>query len=1184
MAQLAVATAGAVVGSFFGVPQVGWAIGSVVGSLLFPTKQPDQEGPRLNDLTAQTSGYGVPIPIVAGRAKLAGNIIWATPIEERRTTRRQGKGGGGPKITSYSYFGSWAVGLCEWLTPPTNAGVLRLWLDNKLLYDATGATDVTAIPGLSWRFYPGSETQFPDPLIEATVGAANAPAHRGLAYIVFDDVPLDRFGNRIPNVVVELSADVIASFPEVPAVAPASVLWPSQPSTRVYLAAFQGFNVAVDFARGRIYEGRTRTTGATGTVADEAIRVYDLITMQGIAEYQYDQVIAPLVPPGSGLLQGNGCGLMHMGADGFLYVAGGTSTRVPIFKINPDTMRAVDFFGASVTGGNPTFTNTGADYLNAPILLTSFQVQRLAAEPLTFLAGHGSNGACYIINADRMEYVWGHVGCVDPVGIGGQGALVTGGQSAKLVPGMQDVDGTDVWVLVAPFTTSMTIQRVKVSSGALALTPNTAMGIRVTLEDTIDVQVEIDASATRVEVVGAFWDATDDSLVITISSTLISLVKARFTTFKWKDGSILWSRVNHVGAPADDARGEASRVLSGIWGRGGNLVLQPGTGDLLVNSAGAPWQQTVAWLDEQRAVVGWTASRALAKRYLVRSATTSLTVGQIVDALCQRAGLSGSDVNTAALTDPLRGYMLARPMSARDALTPLAAYSQADAVEQDDLLVFRKRGGAPVLTLPYADLLREDPDANVIEEQRAQDADLPATVTVRYADYDRGWEQGAQSWQRPKAPTATMTSRSVAAVDLPMPLTAAQAKAVARRICVATWRERTRMAASTGPRYLRLVPTDVVNLETRDGATIRCRVLSTQLGANWTTRIEAVTEDAAVYSLTAPAEGGSGWSEPQMPAPYFAQVVVPDLALVDDSDDLAQQGLREYAFVCSYSGAQFRGVTVIERAPGGPWEQAGVVTTPVEWGGLIETPPLPPTPWTWDEVGTLRLRMTQGEPESATENEVLNGANRAALVAADGTAEIVQWRTAVQEADGSWTLSGLLRGRRGTEDLIASRATGNLFIILDATRLLFDGAPAEVNTPRAFKAVTIFQTQDTAPSGPTKTRRGRAERPYAPAQVAGARDGSQNLTITWIRRTRTGGELLNGTGTVPLSEGAEVYEVDVMSGSTVVRTITGLTSPTASYTAAQQTTDFGAAQPSVTVRVFQISSIVGRGLPAEVTL
>jgi hypothetical protein len=56
-----------------------------------------------------------------------------------------------------------------------------------------------------------------------------------------------------------------------------------------------------------------------------------------------------------------------------------------------------------------------------------------------------------------------------------------------------------------------------------------------------------------------------------------------------------------------------------------------------------------------------------------------------------------------------------------------------------------------------------------------------------------------------------------------------------------------------------------------------------------------------------------------------------------------------------------------------------------------------------------------------------------------------------------------------------------------------------------------------------------------------------------------------------------------MDGSTVARTITA-TTPTFAYSAADQTTDFGSAQASITFRIYQLSATVGRGYPLEVTL
>ncbi len=64
------------------------------------------------------------------------------------------------------------------------------------------------------RFYAGDEDQTADPLIEEIEGAGNTPAYRGLAYIVFEDMPLADFGNRIPQLQFEIIRSISAGNPD----------------------------------------------------------------------------------------------------------------------------------------------------------------------------------------------------------------------------------------------------------------------------------------------------------------------------------------------------------------------------------------------------------------------------------------------------------------------------------------------------------------------------------------------------------------------------------------------------------------------------------------------------------------------------------------------------------------------------------------------------------------------------------------------------------------------------------------------------------------------------------------------------------------------------------------------------------------------------------------------------------
>ena len=110
---------------------------------------------------------------------------------------------------------------------------------------------------------------------------------------------------------------------------------------------------------------------------------------------------------------------------------------------------------------------------------------------------------------------------------------------------------------------------------------------------------------------------------------------------------------------------------------------------------------------------------------------------------------------------------------------------------------------------------------------------------------------------------------------------------------------------------------------------------------------------------------------------------------------------------------------------------------------------------------------------------------------------------------------------------------------------------------------------------------GEGLKPLSPVHVRGARS-SDDLAITWVRRTRIGGDSWDGVD-VPLGEDDERYEIDILDGADVVRTLTA-TSPSATYTAADQTADFGSPQSSISLRIFQLSTTRGRGTPRDAVL
>ncbi len=204
MATLLLSAAGTALGGSFGGSLLGLtgsvlgkALGGVAGSLLDQRllgggSEPVEVG-RVSSFRMLQSAEGGPIARLSGRMRVAGHVIWSTRFKEtvrRRGGSGKGAAGSGPAVREYSYSISLAIALCE----GEIVRIGRVWADGKPF----------ALETVQYRVYRGSETQAVDPLIEVVEGTGNAPAYRGTAYVVFEDLDVGDFGNRIPQFNVEV--------------------------------------------------------------------------------------------------------------------------------------------------------------------------------------------------------------------------------------------------------------------------------------------------------------------------------------------------------------------------------------------------------------------------------------------------------------------------------------------------------------------------------------------------------------------------------------------------------------------------------------------------------------------------------------------------------------------------------------------------------------------------------------------------------------------------------------------------------------------------------------------------------------------------------------------------------------------------------------------------------------------
>lgn len=1081
---------GGVIGFFVGGPtgaMYGFEIGAAAGGMLFPGKLPDQFGPRLNDLKVQISTYGTAIPIVYGHARLSGNVIWSTDLIEHSNTEDQGgKGGPTQSVTTYTYSISAAVAVCE----GPIIGIRRIWANSKLIFDnSVSNTGPIVIPWLdaiqftttnsdinstNFRVYLGDETQMPDPTIEAYLGAGNVSANRGVAYVVFTDFPLEKFGNQLPNFSFEVVAsggktDVIDYFRNSPLELDGAVYVPL--TNEIWVDNYQ--NVITDPNISRI---NTQTGAVNGTISIGAFTnfytplIYDdgsngdpfqpalkpaVWTYQGTKLYKFD------IGTGSELFQvtqGDNQGIMISPFDASVWIKN-TSGLTKIDRENGNTLASY-FVGFNIY--DAAFASDGGIWLTS---ITTADVKNLYR--------------------------------FDPSS-GGVDLVYT--NSTNLTNIAYDSLRNDLWIaqnsatLLGFNVNSKTV----VGSMTLAVSPAGQTGTLV-----YDPYRDV------------IWSSHFSTNSISGSNVSDGSVYKTFTTIASSPTTLV---------PTANA----------LYGVGVN----PTTGDNEL-------------------------FRIMFDRITLGSAVLS---DVLTDISTRTTQLNAGDIDVSAQTSiSVDGYVISRQTSGRSIIEQLQQAYFFDMVESDDKVKFVNRGSGSAVTIPDDDLAafeaaQTPPDD--LATTREMESTLPQALNLNYMAETADYQTGTQQSRRLVGATGDLQT-----FDMPIVLTDDKAKQIVDAAMYAMWTARTTYKFTTTMKYAKYEPTDVVTVK---GKLMR---LTKRTDNNGVISWEAVAEEGQTYTQT--ATGITTAFTPQTVSNLVAtNIELLDIPMLRDADNDA-------GFYVAANGWQtgWPGCVLFKSVDGGAsYSEVSAITTAAPVGSATSVL----ADWAggnrFDTANTVTVKLIgDGTLSSASELAIYNGTNGALL----GN-EIIQYTTATLNGDGSYTLSGLLRGRQGTEWAMPSHSVGDRFVALNTSSLQRVSAQtSEIGLARLYKAVTIGSTL-AATNALSFTNTAIGLKPYAPVQLTGSRDGSNNLTINWIRRTRVGGAWLDRVD-VPIGETSELYDVEIWDStySTLKRTFSSLTSATASYTAAQQTTDFGSVQNPVYCRVYQLSATVGRGTKLE---
>jgi hypothetical protein len=370
-----------------------------------------------------------------------------------------------------------------------------------------------------------------------------------------------------------------------------------------------------------------------------------------------------------------------------------------------------------------------------------------------------------------------------------------------------------------------------------------------------------------------------------------------------------------------------------------------------------------------------------------------------------------------------------------------------------------------------------------------------------------------------------------------------------------------------------------------DGVLQRMRISSDTNSSAVLRKLSLVKDDEGAYISFAVAQ------PPQRPPQQLTFIgatayELMDLPCLQDAD--SDPGF--YIAARRTGSGTWKGATFYKSVDGGmSFSQLFSLLTPTVSGVLFGAVP-ESEPYTWDTETTINVTVADATVtfESLSDDAVLAGGNAAAM-GADGRWEVVQFADATQISPTLWTLSRLLRGRRGTEHVLGTSQAGDAFVMVSQGtigRVVLQAA--EIGALRVYRGTSIGASF-TSGQIQNFTGRGEALICFSPVNPAAERITDGDLRISWTRRSRLGRTLMSGVD-IPLGEATESFSIDILephspaSPEIVLRTLASSTTDVL-YSRANQESDFGSPLPSsIKVAIYQLSAITGRGTPIIATL
>jgi hypothetical protein len=1121
------------------------------------------------------STYGLSIPISRGTRLIEGQILWGTSIkqetkatttryeyqwtfDERINHERENPDDPTPDpvttVETTRLYIDVAIGFGRALNPNVAAKILQLRAGNTIIYDATSKA-VSALKVLAYTTYTGSEDQMPDPTMEGYLGKGNVPAYRGEIYMVFQELDLLQFGGQLPTISALIAdhADIANPIEEMGG-----------------SADYQTYSI--DTIRGLLY--------AQNADAVKSVRVFDLKSF-----FEIGQVSVDVPDPFIAALPMDCAEWFNL-----LVVASGGGNSNPIHAVDAETGALKSTFGFNSAG--------------------------LSFGPLNF--AQQNNFVCQIVNngsSDALVYViaTGQLGGVGMLELNGSGLLTYAGHDNDM-PAMQIVARGAVTTRSSTVYTvrGTSIWRFDLSSSLSKRAPD-SLGNLTLPNSKPESAAWLDIGADYSFIASVEYYPDDQSLLVFAELvTPVSGKNGAFLKYDLNGRLMLKTYITDAGARIT-ARGR-SVISDGNLGWINATALQTinvKTGIETAQGSTTPKDfGGYVWIGFGGCVVGDNNSGGTARVITPLGIAGRVGFATLLEELAIFCGLDEDEIFVdPAITDQVDGLAIVNGADT-DFWTMTKTWGQFFlfvVIESGDGIQFKrtiKVGDDDTVDFELTEsdiaMLREvdfpidtgDPFSNAaIITSRKDSSQVVDYVEVTYSDFNFDFHTNKYYVTRARLPTDLRRDGQRLIIDIPeLVFRSNEASSLAANILFNEMSSRLTHSFRLPQKYAHALPNDIFQITIEEfqykiklvSVTWHSDFTSSCLGTDYWSDVTLVSYD---NQLPDPP--------PIEPVPdNTSQIIVFDIPTLAYKEEPGSGNLAVYYGVAGFGQDGWRHAAVLHSFNGGTYAAFDDVDRELWFGRCTSLLDPVTDPWSLDNDSSFDFLLTTGDPDAfgSVGNDGLLSQSVVAVIGAPGRWEIVAIRDMTLTSDDPpiFNCSGFIRGLRDTYMNTNNHQAGDKIIfpyMNGARRFAYEDLSVR-GTTVYYKAVGDDQEQFLAPRVSLIPQ--EAQRPWTVVNQRAIKDsGDNDVVLSWSRQSRLAVPLISVGVEDDVNEfSAETYKIDILDGpgGSIVRTVTPVTDPNWTYSAANQATDgFTAPLSDLTFKVTQMDgTILGRALERTV--